>query len=140
MIRWIKKWFFICYNNETLRYIFFGGLTTLVNLVVYRVCRVLFHFSVDAANITSIILAILFAYFVNSRLVFQTKADTFREHFQEFVKFLSARASTMLIETFGLKLMVDVIHMNDFLGKVLIQVIVMILNYVFSKLLVFRQK
>ena len=117
IVEWIKDLFFRCYGNETLRYIFFGGLTTLVNLVVYRVGRVLFHFSVDAANVISIVSAILFAYFVNSRFVFQSGAATFRERFQEFVKFISARVSTMVIETLGLKLLVEVIRMDDLISQ-----------------------
>ena len=138
MFRFIKKWFFICYNNKILRYIFYGGLSTLVNLGVYYLLRLAFKVPIVPANIVSVSAAILFAYFVNSRFVFETKASGFKEHFAEFVKFVGARLSTMVIEVGGVWLMADVLHVNDLVGKLIIQVVVLILNYVFSKFLIFK--
>ena len=62
MFRWIKDLFFKCYNNRVLRYIFYGGLTTLVNLAVYYLLRLVFKVPMTPANVASIICAILFAY------------------------------------------------------------------------------
>ncbi len=141
MIKFIKKWFFICYNNNILRYIFYGGLTTLVNWGVFYLLRQGFKVPFAAANTVSVIMAILFAYVVNSRFVFRTKASTFAEHAGEFVKFVSARAVTMLIEIGGGYLLVEVLHMNEnFVKVLLIQVIVLILNYIISKFFVFTKK
>jgi putative flippase GtrA len=58
----------------------------------------------------------------------------------EFFKFVSARVVTMIIEVVGVYCMTEMIHMNDFLSKFVIQFIVLILNYIFSKFLVFRNK
>ncbi len=135
MISWIRKMFWKCYDNRVLRYIFFGGLTTLVNLCTYYLLRLLLHVSVTPANIVSVITAILFAYFVNSRFVFETKAEGFTEHFQEFVKFISARGVTMIIEVGGVWLLTRM--MSDYMAKLIIQFIILILNYIFSKFLVF---
>ncbi len=140
MFCFIKKMFFKCYNNRILRYIFYGGLTTLVNLIVYYVLRGLFKIPIVPANTASVICAVLFAYVVNSRFVFESEADTLTEHATELVKFVGARLSTMVIEVFGVWFLAEVIHMNDFLGKIVIQFIVMALNYIFSKLIVFRKK
>ena len=137
---WVKKWFFIFYNNHILRYIFYGGLATLVNLGVYYFLRLAFNIPITPANVVSVACAILFAYFTNSRFVFQSKAETFGERFQEFVKFVGARLSTMVIEVGGVWLMADVLHIHDFIAKLVIQFIVLALNYVFSKLLVFRKR
>ena len=140
MIKFIKKWFFICYNNNVLRYIFYGGLTTLVNWGVFYLLRHGFKVPFAAANTVSVIMAILFAYAVNSRFVFRTKASTFGEHAGEFVKFVSARGVTMLIEIGGGYLLVEVLHMNENFVKIfLIQVIVLILNYIISKFFVFTK-
>ena len=139
MFRWIKDLFFKCYNNRVLRYIFYGGLTTLVNLAVYYLLRLVFKVPMTPANVTSIICAILFAYFVNSRFVFETKAVGFSEHFIEFVKFCGARVSTLVIETWGVWFMASVLKINDLVGKVIIQFIVLALNYVFSRFLVFTR-
>lgn len=138
--RLIRKWFWICYNNRILRYIFFGGLTTLVNLLMYYGLRLLFGMNINAANVISIITAILFAYYVNSRFVFETKAEGFSQHFAEFSKFISARLVTMAIEVGGVWLMADVLHIHDFIAKFVIQFIVLVLNYIFSKLLVFTKR
>ena len=124
------------YENDVVRYIFFGGCTTLVNLVSFFLFRKL-GIPLNPANIASIILAILFAYVVNSKYVFQDKCETLKDHVQPFIKFISARVVTMIIEVGGVWLLVEVLHMNDMLGKFLTQFIVLALNYVFSKFFVF---
>lgn len=124
------------YQNDVIRYVFFGGCTTLVNLVcffVLRKCRV----ELNIANLISIITAILFAYVVNSRYVFQDKCETFKDHIRPFCKFISARLVTMVIEVGGVWLLVEVCKMNDMAGKLITQFIVLALNYIFSKFFVF---
>ena len=124
------------YQNVVIRYVFFGGCTTLVNLVcffVLRKCRV----ELNIANLISIITAILFAYVVNSRYVFQDKCETFKDHIRPFCKFISARLVTMVIEVGGVWLLVEVCKMNDMAGKFITQFIVLALNYIFSKFFVF---
>ena len=124
------------YQNDVIRYVFFGGCTTLVNLVcffVLRKCRV----ELNIANLISIVTAILFAYVVNSRYVFQDKCETFKDHIRPFCKFISARLVTMVIEVGGVWLLVEVCKMNDMAGKFITQFIVLALNYIFSKFLVF---
>ena len=140
MIRFIKKWFFICYNNRILRYIFYGGLTTLVNWGVFFLLRKVFHAAFNPANAVSVVAAILFAYFVNSRFVFETRASSFSEHLREFLKFISGRALTMIVEIGGGWLLVEVLGWNETLVKiVLLQVIVLVLNYIISRFIVFRK-
>lgn len=85
------------YQNDVIRYVFFGGCTTLVNLVCFFVLRKC-GLELNIANLISIITAILFAYVVNSRFVFQDKCETLRDHFRPFCKFISARLVTMVIE------------------------------------------
>lgn len=124
------------YENSVVRYIFFGGCTTMVNLVSFYLLRRL-KVELNTANIISIILAILFAYVVNSKYVFQDKCETLKDHVQPFCKFIGARLATMVIEVGGVWLLVSVMHMNDMLGKFLTQFIVLVLNYIFSKFFVF---
>ena len=132
MRQWIKK----MYESSVIRYVFFGGCTTMVNLVSFFVLRKL-NVGLNIANIISIILAILFAYIVNSRYVFQDKCETLQDHIQPFIKFISARLVTMIIEVGGVWMLVSVMGMNDMIGKFLTQFIVLILNYIFSKFFVF---
>ena len=127
-------------DNAVIRYVFFGGLATLVNLGVYYLLRMAFKIDIVTANIISVAVAIVFAFFTNSMFVFESKARGFRQHFSEFVKFVSARLSTMVIEVGGVWFMAEVIHIDDRIGKLLIQFIVLVLNYIFSKFLVFTRK
>ena len=124
------------YASSVVRDVFFGGCTTLVNLISFYVLRKL-RVGLNIANVISIILAILFAYVVNSRFVFQDKCQTLADHIRPFCKFISARLMTMVIEVGGVWLLVAKLGMNDIVGKFATQFIVLILNYVFSKFFVF---
>ena len=124
------------YASSVVRYVFFGGCTTLVNLISFYVLRKL-RVGLNIANVISIILAILFAYVVNSRFVFQDKCQTLADHIRPFCKFISSRLMTMVIEVGGVWLLVAKLGMNDMVGKFATQFIVLILNYVFSKFFVF---
>ena len=124
------------YQNDVIRSVFFGGCTTLVNLVCFFVLRKC-GLELNIANLISIITAILFAYVVNSRFVFQDKCETLRDHFRPFCKFISARLVTMVIEVGGVWLLVEVCKMNDMVGKFITQFIVLALNYIFSKFFIF---
>ena len=134
MKQWIRK----MYESSVIRYIFFGGCTTMVNLVSFFILRNL-KVELNIANIISIILAILFAYVVNSKYVFQDKCETLKDHVQPFCKFVSARLVTMVIEVGGVWLLVSVMGLNDMIGKFLTQFIVLILNYVSVNFLCLQQ-
>ena len=132
MKQWIRK----MYESSVIRYVFFGGCTTMVNLVSFFVLRKL-NVELNTANIISIILAILFAYVVNSKFVFQDKCETLRDHIRPFSKFISARLVTMVIEVGGVWLLVSVMGLNDMIGKFLTQFIVLILNYIVRNCFIF---
>ena len=116
-------------------------LTVIKNFMTYnRPASQLKYFGntlVKTAPLLMCALAILFAYVVNSKYVFQDKCETLKDHVQPFCKFVSARLVTMVIEVGGVWLLVSVMGLNDMIGKFLTQFIVLILNYVFSKFFVF---
>ena len=124
------------YKNDVVRYVFFGGCTTMVNLVSFYILRKA-GTELNTANLISIILAILFAYVVNSKYVFQDKCETLKDHIKPLGTFIGARLATMVIEVGGVWLLVEQLHMNDMLGKFATQFVVLVLNYIFSKFLVF---
>lgn len=124
------------YESSVIRYIFFGGCTTMVNLISFYILRKM-GMALTPANVISIILAILFAYVVNSLFVFQDKCEKLVDHIKPFCKFISARLITMVIEVGGVWLIVEVLKMNDMVGKFITQFIVLALNYIFSKFFVF---
>lgn len=132
----MKKLILKLYGNDVIRYVFWGGCTTLVNLVSFYVMR-LVGVPLMTANVISIILAILFAYVVNSKFVFHDKCETLKDHIQPFLKFVSARLVTMVIEVGGVWLLVVAMGLNDMIAKFCTQFIVLALNYIFSKFLIF---
>ena len=134
----IRKMIARLYGNDVVRYVFFGGCTTLVNLVSFYVLRKC-GLQLTVANIISIIAAILFAYVVNSKYVFQESCHGLRQHLPSCLRFFSARGVTMLLEMGGVWLLVDVWKMPDMVGKFLIQFCVLVLNYIFSKFFVFTR-
>lgn len=119
-------------------YIFFGVCTTLVNFITFYLLRKL-GVEINIANVISISLSIVFAYFVNARYVFSSRAKTIKKVMYELSKFFTARIVTMLIEIFGVLILVW-FSMNDFLAKFIIQFVVLIANYLISKFLVFNKK
>ena len=68
-----------CWNNPVLKYIFLGGCATLVNLISYYILRMTTDLDINTANVISIFLAMMFAYYTNSRFVFESKAVTFKD-------------------------------------------------------------
>ena len=128
----MKKLILKMYENDVIRYIFWGGCTTLVNLVSFYLMRIA-GLPLMAANIISI----LFAYVVNSRFVFHDSCETLKDHIQPFVKFISARLVTMVIEVGGVWLLAVVMGFHDMVAKFCTQFLVLVLNYIFSKFLIF---
>lgn len=124
------------YKNAIIRYVFFGGCTTMVNLISFFILRKL-NIGLNIANMISIVLAILFAYVVNSKFVFQDNCETLLDHIRPFCKFISARFVTMVVEVGGVWLLVSVMDWNDMAGKFVTQFFVLVLNYIFSKFFVF---
>lgn len=125
--------------EEIINYLFIGGCTTLISLLVYYLC-VFTVFDPDkplllqCANILSWIIAVAFAYIANRKVVFKSKNKNVKG---EVSKFLGARIVTLLIDMLFMWLTVSVLHFNDKIMKIVSNVIIIILNYIFSKLFVF---
>ena len=126
---------------EVVLYIFFGVLTTVVNIGVFSILVSLFkNLDENIANIIAIVLAVLFAYFTNKDLVFASQASNFKEKFQEFVKFMIGRAFTMVVEMLGFYFLFNMLNWNKFISKCLITILVIILNFFISKFFAFKKK
>ena len=140
----IKK---IC-TKEVIFYIIFGILTTIVNITVSYVLKALIGIEANVSSTIGIIISVLFAYFTNRKLVFNSTAKGFKENFIEFGKFILGRAFTMIIEVIGVFLLNDVLHtfygiFSDniafLINKCIITVIVIILNFFISKFFAFKK-
>ena len=134
----LKK-LFIKYK-EVFMYLIFGVLTTLINLFTYYILTsTLLNVSnaveLQIANIIAWIVGVLFAFFTNKRFVFESK----NKDWSEFFKFIGARITTLLMELVIMYVSVSLLHFNDKLMKLIAQVVVIVSNYIFSKLVVFKK-
>ena len=124
---------------DILSYLFFGGLTTVVNYIVYLPCYNLLGLSASASNVIAWVVAVAFAYLTNKPFVFKSHDWSAKTVIPELMKFFGTRVGSGLIETVIIFTTVDLFLWNGNIMKVLTSVLVVIINYVGSKLLVFRK-
>lgn len=134
----LLKSLFLKYK-ELILYVFFGGLTTLVNWAGYWLLADVFRVPYLWATAIAQVLSILFAYVTNRIWVFESKAKGFSAVFWEMVRFFGCRAASFVLDLLCMRIGVGGLHVNDMVMKLLSNVIVVIVNYVFSKLIVFRK-
>lgn len=155
------------FTREIVTYIIFGVLTTAVNLVTFYITKKIFvnigwegvfnallgsagfekalallGKGTDYLDATVIAwtVAVIFAFVTNKLIVFESKSWKPEIAGKEFVGFIGARLFSLLVELLCMFTMVTLIEMNEFIAKIIVQIIVVILNYVFSKLLIFKKK
>lgn len=126
--------------EEVISYLFFGGLTTLVNYIVYLPCYNILQWSGTLSNAVAWVVAVAFAFVTNKPFVFKSHDWSAKTLFPELTKFVSCRIGSGLLETAIIFVLVDCLNWNGNIIKLLTSVLVVILNYVASKLLVFRNK
>ena len=126
--------------KEIIRYLIVGVLTTVVSLGVYYACVLTFlnpqsALQLQVANVLSWVAAVTFAYITSRIYVFQSKR---KDWLQEAATFYSSRMLTLFMDMAIMFVMVTLCGLNDKLAKLVVQVIVTVANYIFSKLFVFR--
>ncbi|MGI6071575.1 MAG: alcohol dehydrogenase catalytic domain-containing protein [Lachnospiraceae bacterium] len=126
--------------KEYILYLFFGGMTTAVNYAVYVPLTEFIHMPVVAANSISWTAAVAFAYLTNRKWVFDSKARGFKPILREIVLFALARVASLLIENLILWVFVDILRLNNLIIKLIASAVTIILNYIFSKFVIFRRK
>ena len=131
----MKNNFFKKYK-EPLLYIVFGIATTLVNFITYFLLSKL-DFSTAISTSLAWLLAVLFAFFTNRKYVFEASKNGF---LRQLFGFFSMRIATGVLDVLIMIVLVDFLEFNDLLIKLLSNVLVIILNYIFSKFLVFKKK
>ncbi len=134
----LKALFIKHYN--ILVYLVFGVLTTVVNYLVYLPCYNLLELSSSASNMIAWAVAVAFAYMTNKPFVFRSHDWSAKTVVPELTKFVGTRLGSGGVETLILLVFVDWLGMNGNVWKLLTSVLVVVLNYVGSKLLVFRKK
>ena len=136
----IKKYWDKFQSLETIRYLIAGGLTTLVNLIVFAIVRYGMHLGLSLSNFIAIVAAIIFAYFINKYYAFRSNTKGVARAITEFLKFVGGRLFSMVIEIAGVYILAVWNDTPEMLAKILTQVIVVIVNYFISKIFVFNNK
>ena len=126
--------------SEVISYLIFGVLTTLINLTTFWTLSTVFNLETIAATVAAWIIAVTFAFITNKIWVFKSKTKTNQETTKEAIMFVIARLITLGIEVFLMWLMVDNFKQDKLIWKLLCNIITVILNYLFSKLIVFKEK
>ena len=121
--------------NEDVKYLIVGAFTTIVSIFSYNVFR-FFLKNYIICTALSWIVAVLFAYIANRRYVFFSKDQRILKEFSEFV---FARILSLLAEIAVMYILVDFLNIADRVSKLIVQFIIVILNYIFSKLFVFKE-
>lgn len=127
-------------HKSFIAYGVFGVLTTIVNIVTYNICYNNLGISNTLSNIAAWILAVTFAYLTNKVWVFDSKSWKWEVLRREVPAFISCRLATGVLDIVIMFICVDIIGLHALLMKVISNVLVIILNYVFSKLVIFKKK
>lgn len=126
--------------GDILRYLIIGGLTTLVDLIVFMLLNSVLGVHYQAAKIASWVLAVAFAYWGNRRIVFRSETKDRRGLLREAGSFVAMRVVSLLFSLLFLYIAIDRAGLDENLSNLLCNVFVVILNYILSKLVVFRKK
>ncbi len=127
-------------NPETVSYVIFGVLTTVINIAVFVFCYDHLHWNEVIANTVAWVIAVIFAFITNKLYVFKSKSFESTLLWRELVTFLVARLLSLGVDDLGIWLLVGILHVNEWVSKILMNVIVVIINYVLSKLIIFKKK
>lgn len=124
--------------SEILLYLFFGGLTTLINIVSFFVLRLL-DVNIYVSNIMAWVLAVLFAFITNKFFVFNSKGKSKKENVRELVSFFGFRVLSLGIDMGVMYVLINLLSSGELLAKVIANIVVIIANYIFSKVFIFKK-
>jgi putative flippase GtrA len=122
--------------KETINYLIVGGLTTVVSIVSYNIFR-FFIENITICTILSWICAVLFAYITNGIFVFNSKEKNI---IKEIASFTASRIFSLIVEIIVMFILTSIFKINDRIAKIIVQFIIVVLNYITSKIFVFKKK
>lgn len=127
-------------HKEVLMYLFFGGLAFFLNLGLFALFTGVLHLDALIANAFSWVICVLFQFFTNRTWVFDGKVDSAGAFWKQLISFTGGRVATLVIEEVILAVFITWLKLPTMPVKLAAQVIVIVLNYVFSKVFVFKKK
>lgn len=126
--------------KETISYLIFGILSTIVNIATYVFFSRIIKINFMISNIIAWFVAVIFAYITNKFFVFESKNINIKFILKEITSFMSLRILSGLTELILMYIMINIMLINDFIVKIITNIVVVILNFIFSKLIIFKNK
>lgn len=126
--------------KEIILYLIFGILSTLINILVFLIFNNVFNINYIISNIFAWIFAVLFAFLTNKFFVFESTNDNKKDDIKETFSFFLARIFSLGVDMLFMYVTIDIFSWNSSISKILSNIIVIIINYFFSKFLIFKKE
>ncbi|MBC6297459.1 cell wall teichoic acid glycosylation protein GtcA [Listeria sp. FSL L7-1517] len=124
--------------HSILMYLIMGGFTTLINIVAFWFCEEVLGWDYRVANTIAWIASVLFAYFSNKKYVFESYTPSWKDKLREASSFFGFRFLTYIVDILVMILLISVLSVDELWAKIWTNIIVLVLNYVFSKWIIFK--
>lgn len=124
--------------KKIIDYLIFGVLTTVVNYITYLVCTRILDLSVTLSTLIAWVISVLFAYITNKIYVFESKTNTVKTFIKEILMFFAFRLLSGIMDIVIMYVSVEILSINDIVMKLVSNIVVIIVNYIFSKCFVFK--
>ncbi|MGN1313705.1 MAG: GtrA family protein [Lachnospiraceae bacterium] len=126
--------------EEGISYLFWGGVAFCLSMVLFYLFANVMKIHEQVANTIDWIICVIFTYFTNRIFVFKSKTKGLSGMGKEFISFISARLATLIVENAILFVMIDLMTINNMIAKLTGQFVVIVSNYILSKLWIFSKK
>lgn len=127
-------------HKEKLMYVFFGVLTTIINIISYIILSDILQIPIFSANIIALIISILFAFVTNKIFVFESLNFNLEVLKKEMISFFGLRFISAILDISLMFIFVELLLINDIIVKIGVNILVILLNYIFSKLFIFKKE
>ena len=126
--------------QQPILYLFFGICTTIVNIITYYLSAHILSLSVILSTCLASLVSVIFAYITNKWWVFESKSLRLKAVIQEFLSFTGCRLFTGACDLLIMLIFVDSLGMDDLFVKIASNILAVVLNYIFSKMIIFKRK
>ncbi|MGZ0877468.1 GtrA family protein [Priestia megaterium] len=127
-------------NKELFLYLFFGVLTTFINILIYTVLTKMFLFHYQTSTVLAWVISVLFAFITNKKYVFSSKSYSLSAVFREGLLFIIYRILSLGIDLLVMFIAIQILNMDDLVAKVIANILVVIVNYMVSKFHIFKTR
>lgn len=126
--------------KEVLLYLIFGVITTIINIATFYICNEVLHIEYKISNLLAWVVSVLFAFIANKLWVFESKNTNIKTFIKEISSFVMARVFSLLVDMGIMILCIDILNFNTLFVKILANIVVIIINYILSKFIIFKKE